>query len=86
MLPTGYANGAKKTKTNYSPKPEPIKLGTSRQTYANRPPTKRMDNWSWKMVIHSDDVEKSSVSLGILAKTKQRIEFFKIIWLYFEKE
>ena len=56
---------------NHHPKPEPIKLGTTRTTYAtayaNRPPTKRIDNWSWKMVIHSEDVEKNSVSLGRLA-------------------
>ena len=62
---------SKKTKNNHPPKPEPIRLGTSRRTYAtayaNRPPTKRMDNWSWKMVIHSDEVEKNSVSLGRLA-------------------
>ena len=45
---------SKRTKNNHPPKPEPIKLGTSRRTYAtayaNRPPTKRMNNWSWKMV------------------------------------
>ena len=62
---------SKKTKTNNPPKPEPIKLGTSRRTYAtayaNRPPTKRMDNWSWKMVIYSDELEKNSVILGRLA-------------------
>ena len=62
---------SKETKINHQPKPEPIKIGTSRRTYAtayaNRPPTKRMDTWSWKMVIHSDDVEKNSVSLGRLA-------------------
>ena len=62
---------SRKTKTNHPPKPEPIKIGTSRRTYAtayaNRPPTKRMDNWSWKMVIHSEDVEKNSLSLGRLA-------------------
>ena len=62
---------SKKTKTNQPPKPEPIKLGTSLRTYAtayaNRPTTKRMETWSWKMVIHSEDVEKNSVSLGRLA-------------------
>ena len=62
---------SKETKINHPPKPEPIKLGTSRRTYAtayaNRPPTKRMETWSWKMVIHSDEVEKNSVSLGRLA-------------------
>ena len=62
---------SKKTKTNQPPKPEPIKLGTSRRTYAtdyaNRPPTKRMETWSWKMVIDSDEVAKISVSLGRLA-------------------
>ena len=62
---------SKETKPNHPPKPEPIKLGTSQRTYAtayaNRPPTKRMDTWSWKMVIHSEDVEKNSVSLGRLA-------------------
>ena len=56
---------------NHHPKPEPIKLGNARTTYAtayaNRPPTKRMEFWSWKMVIHSDDVENNSVSLGRLA-------------------
>ena len=38
---------SKKTKINQPPKPEPIKLGTSRRTYAtayaNQPPTKPMD-------------------------------------------
>ena len=67
MLPTGYANGAKKTKNNQPPKPEPIKIGTSQRTYAtayaNRPPTKRMDIWSWKMVIHSEDVVTTSTIL-----------------------
>ena len=62
---------SKKTKINHPSKPEPIKLGTSQQTYAtayaNRPPTKRMEFWSWKMVIHSENVEKNSVSLGRLA-------------------
>ena len=62
---------SKRTKPNQPPKPEPIKIGTSGRTYAtayaNRPPTKRMDNWSWKMVIHSEDAEKNSVSLGRLA-------------------
>ena len=62
---------SKKTKINHPSKPEPIKLGTSQQTYAtayaNRPPTKRMEFWSWKMVIHSEDVENNSVSLGRLA-------------------
>jgi hypothetical protein len=62
---------SKQTKTNQQPTPEPIELGTSRRTsataYANRPPTKRMETWSWKMVIHSEDVEKNPVSLGRLA-------------------
>ena len=62
---------SRKTKINHPQKPEPIKIGTSRRTYAtayaNRPPTKRMETWSWKMVIHSDEVEKNSVSLGRLA-------------------
>ena len=67
---------SKQTKDNKPPKPEPIKLGTSRRTYAtayaNRPTAKRMETWSWKMVIHSDEVEKNSVSLGRLAKRDVR--------------
>ena len=55
----------KKTK-----RPDPIILASGKTTfataYANRPPTKKNPNWSWKMVIHSDEAEKNSVSLGRL--------------------
>ena len=58
------------TKNHQMEKPDPIKLGTAKKiyatAYANRPPTKRMEFWSWKMVIHADDVENGSISLGRL--------------------
>jgi integrase len=43
---------------NHHPKPEAVKLGTSKKTYATayafRPPTNRYPNWTWRMRIHSE--------------------------------
>ena len=54
---------------NHHPKPEPVKLGTSKKTYATayafRPPTKRLSCWSWKMCIH-DGGKQQFLSLGRL--------------------
>ena len=60
---------------NHHPKPEPIKLGTARTTYAtayaNRPPTKRLSCWSWKMCIH-DGGKQQFLSLGRLDRKDVR--------------
>jgi len=60
---------------NHHPKPEPIKLGTARTTYAtayaNRPPTKRLSCWSWKMCIH-DGGKQQFLSLGRLERKDVR--------------
>ena len=60
---------SKKTKKRH-PKPKPIRFGTARQhyatAYANRPPTKKLDTWSWKMCIHDASTEQQSISLGRL--------------------
>ena len=57
------------------PKPEPIKLGTARTTYAtayaNRPPTKRLSCWSWKMCIHNGG-KQQFLSLGRLERKDVR--------------
>ena len=60
---------------NHHPKPEPIKLGNARTTYAtayaNRPPTKRLSCWSWKMCIH-DEGKQQFLSLGRLERKDVR--------------
>ena len=60
---------------NHHPKPEPIKLGTTRTTYAtayaNRPPTKRLSCWSWKMCIHNGG-KQQFFSLGRLERKDVR--------------
>ena len=60
---------------NHHPKPEPIKLGTARTTYAtayaNRPPTKRLSCWSWKMCIHNGG-KQQFFSLGRLDRKDVR--------------
>ena len=60
---------------NHHPKPEPIKLGTARTNYAtayaNRPPTKRLSCWSWKMCIH-EKRKQQFLSLGRLDRKDGR--------------
>ena len=45
-------------------KPKPIKLGRYATAYANRPPTKRLEHWSWKMQMNGG--KSASISLGRL--------------------
>ena len=56
---------------NHHPKPEPVKLGTSKKTYATayafRPPTDRYPNWTWRMRIHSEK-KLQYISIGRLKR------------------
>ena len=56
---------------NHHPKPEPVKLGTSKKNYATayafRPPTDRYPNWTWRMRIHSEE-KLQYISIGRLKR------------------
>ena len=60
----------KKTK-----RPDPIVLGSGKTTfataYANRPPTKKNPNWSWKMVYNDGHSTKpKSESIGRMSEAQ----------------
>ncbi len=66
-IPTN--RGSKEESSN--PRPEPIKFKGS-TAYANRPPTSRVDSWSWRMVfkLKGNGSQGTSISLGRLPQAK----------------